>query len=579
MRLWLVAAAIAGAVLVTPAGASAHAVLEETSPPRGATVEQQPDEVRFGFNEPVEGSFGAVRVFDVSGERVDEGEVTRADGGKEVAIGLRDDLPRGSYTATFRLISADAHPVTGGFVFSIGRPGAAADVAALIDEDQAGPATDVAFGAVRALSYAAIALVVGGALFLVVAWGPALRAVAGAGRDWVEAADAFGARFRRLALGAVALGLIATLLGLVLQGATAGGTSFWDALDPDVIGDVLATRFGTAWALRLPAYLVLGGLLLLRASSCGAAVLAVLALGYLLVSPALAGHASTQSPGLLLVPANIVHVAAMSAWLGGLAFLVLTVPAATRRLAGADRTRLLAAAVSRVSTVALVAVAVLLASGVTQSIVHLESLGDLTGTAFGRAILVKAGLFFVLLGLGAYNRRRSTPGLARLAADGEAPGRTGLLLRRTILVELTLMAGVLAATGALTAYPPPSAAAAGPFSASERLGPARMEVTLDPARVGRNELHLYLFDSRTGAQYDRAKELRLDMTLPERDIGPIELSRGRLAQATTWCRGQTSLRRATGACGPRSGSPDSTLTRAGSRCRWSDPPDQQGGSE
>ena len=253
-------------------------------------------------------------------------------------------------------------------------------------------------------------------------------------------------------------------------------------------------------------------------------MLAVLALGYLLVSPALAGHASTQNPGLLLVPADVVHVAAMSAWVGGLAFLVLTVPAATRRLARADRTRLLAAVVSRFSTLALVAVAVLLASGVTQSIVHLESLGDLTGTAFGRAILVKAGLFLV-----AARARRLQPPALRLRGwrawrpRGRPRAAPACCFAARSCVELTLMAGVLAVTAALTGYPPPSAAAAGPFSASERLGPARMEVTLDPARVGRNELHLYLFDSRTGAQYDRAKELRLDMTLPERDIGPIEL--------------------------------------------------------
>ena len=50
-----------------------------------------------------------------------------------------------------------------------------------------------------------------------------------------------------------------------------------------------------------------------------------------------------------------------------------------------------------------------------------------------------------------------------------------------------------------------------------------MELTVDPARAGRNQVHLYLFDRRDGAQFDRVKELRLEATLPERHLGPLEL--------------------------------------------------------
>ena len=46
---------------------------------------------------------------------------------------------------------------------------------------------------------------------------------------------------------------------------------------------------------------------------------------------------------------------------------------------------------------------------------------------------------------------------------------------------------------------------------------------MDPARVGRNEIHLYLFDRRTGAQFDRFDELTVEATQRERRIGPIEL--------------------------------------------------------
>ena len=78
----------------------------------------------FRFNEPVESAFGALRVFDAKGERVDVGATERPGGdGEAVAVRLRPDLPDGSYTATYRVVSADSHPISGGFVFTVGKGG------------------------------------------------------------------------------------------------------------------------------------------------------------------------------------------------------------------------------------------------------------------------------------------------------------------------------------------------------------------------------------------------------------------------------------------------------------------------
>jgi copper transport protein len=250
-------------------------------------------------------------------------------------------------------------------------------------------------------------------------------------------------------------------------------------------------------------------------------VLALL-LGFLVVSPGLSGHAGTTSPEPLVVTSDSLHVLAMSAWAGGLVALLALLPTATGRLEPGDRTRLLAACLRRFSAMALASVAVLLASGTYQSILYLESLGDLTGSAFGRAILVKIGLIAALVGLGAVNLRRTRPGLERLAAEGAPPGGPGRLLRRAVAAEVALLVVVLGVTAALTSYPPPSAAAAGPFSTSTDLGPAQLDVTVDPASAGANEIHVYLFDRRDGSQWDRAKELTVQLRLPAKGIGPLE---------------------------------------------------------
>lgn len=64
--------------------------------------------------------------------------------------------------------------------------------------------------------------------------------------------------------------------------------------------------------------------------------------------------------------------------------------------------------------------------------------------------------------------------------------------------------------------------ASGPFSESAELGAARLELTVDPAESGANEIHIYLFDRRDGRPYDRVRELSIAVRLPEKEIGPLE---------------------------------------------------------
>jgi copper transport protein len=541
------AIALIGLALV-PAAASAHARLEGTSPERGATVASEPARVVFRFDEPVEASFGAVRVFDTRGARADDGRLVRPGGDQRVAgTALRRGLADGTYTATYRVISADGHPVSGGFTFSIGHAGAAPskDIADLIAAGNAGKVTGVAFGATKALGYLAIALVLGGLGFLALVWRPALAQAAGAGEDWARAAGAFGARALTLVSTGLALGVLTSAVGLVLQGATAAGTSAWSAMDPSVVREVASTHAGTAWALRLGAWAVLavvvGVVAGLRAmpapptAQLGAttpavdrppskAVLAALGLPalFLAVTPALGGHASTQDPTWALFPLDVAHVLAMSAWLGGLVVVLACVPAATRPLAPADRSRLLAAVLVRFSAVALTAVGVLAVTGTTQAILEVRHIDALTGSAFGRSVLIKSGLLLALIGFGAVNRRRVVPALRRLAAAAASPGGPGRLLRLTLRSEVALVLVVLGVTGALTGYAPPTSADEGPHSVSKRMGPLDLELSVDPAAVGVNEMHVYLFRARDGTPFTGTKELTVRVSQPGKGIGPID---------------------------------------------------------
>ena len=289
-------------------------------------------------------------------------------------------------------MSADSHPVSGGFTFTVGDPGAApaVGVGELVDEAGAGPVTDLALGVARVGTYAATALLLGGVAFLVFAFAPAIAAVAGGDRRWAAADAAFAARLRRLLVLGVALGIAASAAGLVLQAATALGGSFWDALRPSVIvgraRHPVRHRLGPAPArLRAARGAARGARARLagpehgaraprgRRPRPGAAVPAIaepegrsgaapllrrlfssavatavlgLGLGFLAVAPALAGHPGVTDPRALSLGAGFVHVLAFSLWLGGLAAIAGALPAATAELAPPRRTRLLAASLA-----------------------------------------------------------------------------------------------------------------------------------------------------------------------------------------------------------------------------------------
>ncbi len=131
----LVAVVAVLAMLATASAAGAHARLITTDPANDAVLEQSPDAVVLRFDEPVETAFGAIRVYDARARRVDSGDVERPSG-REAQIALDRRLARGTYTATWRALSGDGHPVSGAFVFHVGAPGAnPAGVAAQVLDD------------------------------------------------------------------------------------------------------------------------------------------------------------------------------------------------------------------------------------------------------------------------------------------------------------------------------------------------------------------------------------------------------------------------------------------------------------
>ncbi|HJD85756.1 FixH family protein [Kitasatospora aureofaciens] len=500
------------ALMLAGAGpASAHATLDSTDPAQNSVVATAPQAVTLTFSETVSLSGDSVRVLDPAGKPVDTGNPAHADGkGDTARVGLNSGLANGTYTVAWRAVSEDSHPVGGAFTFSIGAPSDTSVSTTALQGAEADGLVAALYGTGRTVAYAAFALLAGVAAFVLVCW------PAGATRRPVQ---------RLLMTGWTAL-LASTVAVLMLRGPYERGTGVGQALDLSLVRTTLDERIGTALAARLLLLAAAGIFLSLLVGQLGqppkpaapaaaataededadaeAAELraleqraaerpqreARLGLGvaWLVLAVALsatwvgADHASVGIQVWLALPLGILHLIAMALWLGGLASLLV----ALREGVGAE-------VVDRFSKIAFGSVAALAATGIYQSWRGLGSWSALTGTEYGKLLLVKSGCVVVMLGVAWISRSwlarlRSAPAEAAevqraevpepvgAAARSEDPVRQAQLdrqraatasagrergltptragLRRSVLVEALVAVAVLVVTTMLTNSPP-----------------------------------------------------------------------------------------------------------------------------
>lgn len=480
--------ALAGIILVANAApAWAHAVLNSTNPPKDGVAAESPAELSLTYSENVEISFGAVRVYTCAGARITAGAPRHAPGNGHTVVVSVPKLAPGIYLIVWHVISADSHPVGGTYSLRIG-PGPPPTASGCATETTAKSSVTVGalFGVARAGVFIGLALLIGGAVFLLLIAGGTSAARSTRRSIWI---------------GWIVLA-VSTVAALMLQGPYAGGSGLGDAAKWSVVHDVLQTRFGHVTEVRL---LLLAGALVLLAflgrldRRRGAPIwwtvaAAIVAIG-LAATPGYAGHAATGDFTIFAVPLDTIHVLAMSVWLGGLVVLLLAA-------FGGGFSGGLRRALTRFSRIAFWCVVVLVLSGVFASWREIGfAIRGYTSTTYGHLLLIKLGVVVGLIGLAAASRsivrkHRTAPLEAPDTAIAAIDERTVAGLRRSVAGEVVFGLAVLAITAMLVnAQPARSELAPKLFSGTVNAGTGAsamtINVTIDPARVGLNTIHVY----------------------------------------------------------------------------------------
>ena len=498
------AAAVVTAVMAVASPASAHASLASSDPAADSVLQAAPDQVLLTFTEAVDAVPEAIRVLAADGTEVDIGEIGQ--NGADTLVAALPELNVGTYLVAWTAVSGDSHPINGAFSFSIGAP---SDVTSGLLDDLAaaepGGAAEVWLGVGRFVSFAGLA-VLGGGLLAVTLCAPSLLAAR---------------RVRNLLLFAAAIGLAGTMIMICAQASITGA----GPLDASAWRAVVDSRSGRWWFSRLPLFVVGAGLVLFREFARTQVWRGVSTGAFALVCGiyAAGGHGISGREVAAGFLATLLHVAAMSLWLGGLVLIVVV-----------ERRRTFALA-ARFSPYALAAVVVLAGTGVFNTWRQMGTLAGFTDSTYGKWLLVKLALVVVVVSVAGTSRYmvrlNGSSDAAALRATSAGAAVNNLdepvdpTIKRAVVVEVVGVALILAATAGLVNAAPPKeaagAAAATASSVSVVTGERTAQIVLDPPVAGGTTMHVYVSEN-TGSLV-KPDEITVDAALPDRSLGPIAI--------------------------------------------------------
>lgn len=409
-------------VLLWSPCAQAHAALVASDPAQGSTLDAMPERFALRFNEPV--SPLVIKVLEPHGSALLLDDVWQQD--ENLLIAIPDLQTPGSYVLSWRVVSADGHPVGGSVLFALGSASKPAEMA-LQDAAPENQTRQLALWSVRVLVYLGLFLGVGGVAFRVClmpapvavsslnesAWGSAwlwLGAIATLGSVCLFGLDALDAPLSAWHQGAVWRAAWHSTVGMM-------AVLSWGALACACLSQRLQSA-ATVWGRRI-------------------ALAALLMLGLALAS---SGHASLATPQWLARPAVWLHGVAIALWIGSL------LPLGSSLRPQALKSDL--SPLRRFSQVIPWVMTAVLVSGVVLAWLQLGRLQALWLTEYGQVLLLKLGLVLVLLGMGAFNRYCWT----QPTLQGKAAARHRL--HRVIGLEVGMVILILS-TAALWRFTPP----------------------------------------------------------------------------------------------------------------------------
>ena len=542
----LAALVVFGLAVQTAPAASAHAVLEESSPSADELLTVSPTAVSLLFSESVAVRADGIQVYAASGAAQRLGRFELSEGDRRITVPLKDTLA-GTATVGWRVVSGDGHTISGSFVFHVGeRTGAAVAI-------EQRSMVVVALGWLgRVLSLMSLILV-GGAVSLLLMIGSSQIGTASAASTGLirvgSVVGGLGALLVRATRVAEILGVsLISAFGRILD-LSLGRTGWFDLIRVLLAAAIVATVY--AGSRR-------DGPFAQQYLRVIAALWVLLALSW-----AASGHGWTARAAAVAIGADTIHLLGASLWVGVLlvGFWCLGRPVSDERNSGSDKSsansgeaevlpgeaevlpgeaKVLRGEVEglaveggsqdvvllhQVSSLASIGLPALVVSGLVGTILHVDSVAAAGSTLYGRLLIAKVALAVAMAIVGFINQRQ-------LAAAHIAGLNWLRQMQRRIGIELVMVSIVVGLTGVLVASTPARDAYRPVLVAEYTQGELKTELRITPARVGLNDIRIRFLASDGSRRDVNAVTIRVSSsTVPERKV-PLTIVNGSEVRAT-----------------------------------------------
>lgn len=504
---------------------SAHANLERSEPQPNSVIDQSPGRVTIWFTEPLEPDFSEIRVLDVRGVQVDNGDssVDRTD--PTVMSVTLPNLASGTYTVAWHNLSTvDGHTVRGSFVFSAGEPLFTTTLSS--NEAEVSLFRSPLEPVLRWLILIGVLALFGGFGFDLLVSRPVLI-----GKDSNQFFRQLGqrvtSRIFKLIWIATGLVFVASIGQLIVQTALVFDVLVYRSIGSNLLSVLADTQWGKLWLWRVGLLLPLAVLVLFTGEKYDNRAevtrtmgrwLSIWVTAGILLTLSLGSHgAATAEIQTAAIITDFLHLVAAGFWVGGLFHLALGLPLVLQITSHSQRRRVLAALLPRFSTIAGLSVGTLLITGLYSGWAQVTII-QAVATPYGFSLLAKLALVAVLLLLGGVNLIWVLPRLAN-------EDRAAIWLRRLVVGEAVLALLVLLWVGIMTSLEPARQVASregmgqeNALTFQDTVAGADINLTIEPGRVGPNRFTVLLRD-RLGKPVTNATDVALTLNYQDADLG------------------------------------------------------------
>lgn len=467
-RFCAVLLVVALIIVLGAQSADAHSQIDSSDPANGEMLKTSPKSISLSFSEDVDVTPNSIRLFNDRGKQVNINDSASAANG-EVRISV-PTLEKGTYVVAWNVISADTHPVKGSFIFSVDSK---LNNKFAIDNDfdkyfaNSGDNQflKIGFTISRFLIFTSLAVLVALMFFRIfILQGELTR------------------KLNSLFLISALVCVASSVAAFAFYFSIAREVGLAGVFNIGAFPQEFSFRFGTVTLLRLGSLLGLSVVWKYwrRPSPIFGFVFSVL----LVSSLVFAGHAVVGTHTYLALLSDFAHLYSASIWFGGL----IIIPFVIKGKNGLQIVR-------KFSKVALCCVVVIAITGVFAWWRQIGSIDAAMTTWFGQLVNFKT-LFFVGTICVAFFTRNH---LRASSEKNDSPERTSKLLK-LVYIESVLLVFVMVASALLVNSIPARTALSVPVSKQVSVSTGYLEITVDPPRVGSNQVHVYMLN-KNGTPY------------------------------------------------------------------------------